>query len=163
MFFRRTSRPAPALSLALSAVRIEFSNSDEESKKILVVDDDPVILKTLSFTLRTNGYQVVTATDGAEAINQVKQERPDLLIVDVFLAADPQGCGALGWDAFQVSRWVRNLNCQAPVIIISGSDQPEYRQQTIAAGARGFLTKPIDSLLLLNAIGSLLSEKKPVS
>jgi DNA-binding response OmpR family regulator len=131
-------------------------------KKILIVDDDPVILKALSLTFQSNGYQVLTATDAGEAISQFNHEQPNLLIVDVFLAIDPTGCGALGWDGFQLARWIHGLNCKAPIIIISGSDEPEYQPRTSSVGGRVFLTKPVGSRILLATVASLLAEKPPV-
>lgn len=160
MIFRRNQQPAPERISLTATPYVYSSKSTKASNKILVVDDDPVILKALSIILEFNGYKVVTATDGSEAIGQMRQEHPDLLIVDVFLAMDAVGCGASGWDGFQLARWVRNLNCKAPVIIISGAKNPEYETQTIAAGAHGFLMKPIDNGLMLSTVASLLSGKK---
>lgn len=160
MFFKRNNE-TPRIRLAATPfINIGASAQVEDSKKILIVDDDPVILKTLSFTLQSSGYQVVTATDAAEAMSQARSERPDLLIVDIFLAADPVGCGALGWDGFQFARWIHG---PAPIIIISGSEKPEYQSQTTAAGAQAFLTKPISNKLLLGTVAELLAAKKPVA
>jgi CheY-like chemotaxis protein len=122
------------------------------------VDDDLVVLKSLSFILKASGYQVVTATDGGGAIGQVRDERPDMLLVDVCLPIDTAIAGTAGWDGFQIARWVRHLSCKAPAIMMSGSDRPEYREKATAAGARGFLAKPIDNGLLLNSIASAFAE-----
>lgn len=162
MFFRRNNQPAPAKIVLTVPTPVELPGQGEDSKKILIVDDDAVIAKALSLTLRSSGYRVVTATDAAEAMSQVKSEKPDLLIVDVSLAADILGCGALGWDGFQFARWLHGSSCQAPVIIISGADNPEYRPQTTAVGARAFLTKPIDTAALRATVASLLSKQEPV-
>src|SRR5579864_8876209 len=109
MFFRRKEEPA---RLVLSAPVIgplpafPMPRLGERPKKILVIDDDPVILLALSNALKSGGYQVVTAADGGEAISQVRDERPDMLLVDVCLPLDMVGCGALGWDGFQIARWI---------------------------------------------------------
>lgn len=162
MFFRRNNQSVPAKIVLTVPTPADIPNRGEDSKKILIVDDDPVVVKTLSLTLKLGGYRVVTATDAAEAMSQVKSEKPDLLIVDVSLAAEALGCGALGWDGFQFARWLHGSSCQAPVIIISAADNPEYRPQTTAAGARAFLTKPIDAAVLRTTITSLLSKPQPV-
>lgn len=162
MFFRRNKQAGPIRLTATPFVSVGSSDRAEPRKKVLIVDDDPVIVKTLMLTLQSAGYEVATATDGGEAIGQVQHGHPDLMIVDVFLAADPVGCGALGWDGFQVARWIGGLNSKAPIVIISGSNDPDYETQTMAAGARAFLTKPIDNILLLSTIESLLAAKKPV-
>lgn len=163
MFFRRNSNAALAKIVLTVPTPAELPCPSEDSKKILIVDDDPVIVKALSLALRSSGYQIVTATDAAEAMSQVKSEKPDLLIVDVFLAADPVGCGALGWDGFQLARWLHDWSCRAPLIIISGTDGPEYRSRTTAAGARAFLTKPIDTSTLRATVASLISKNQTLS
>jgi two-component system KDP operon response regulator KdpE len=159
MFFRRKKEPVPRLVLGAPKL-INALGTGERPKKILIVDDDPVILKGLSLTLKSKGYEVVTATDGGEAINQVREEQPDMLLVDVSLPIDMVGCGALGWDGFQIARWVRHLSCKAPAIMMSVTNKPEYREQAIAAGARGFLPKPISNEFLLASIDLVFSEKR---
>jgi len=162
MFFRQDKQPAQRIVLTVPEPAIELTGPSKESKKILIVDDDAVIVKAFSLTLRSNGYRVVTATDAAEAISQVNSEKPDLLIVDVSLAADPIGCGASGWDGFQFAHWLHASSCRAPVIIMSGSDEPEYEARTSAAGARVFLNKSTSRETLLATIDLLISEKQPV-
>lgn len=134
----------------------------EAGKKVLIIDDDPVILKRLSVALRSRGYQVTTATDGSEALAQARQQKPDLLIVDVVLGLDPIGCGATGWDGFQIARWIRGSSCVAPIIMISGADKPEYRSEAVAVGAGSFLSKPINTGELLATVASLVSGQEPV-
>ncbi len=160
MFFNRTQPPSTRISFSVPEI-VTHPESGEATKKVLIVDDDPVILKVLSLILRSNGYQVLTAADAGEALSKVSHERPDLLIVDVFLAIDSIGCGALGWDGFQLARWIRGSVSQAPVIIISGANEPEYRTQLTSVGARAFLTKPIDKRVLLATVASLIPEEQP--
>lgn len=149
--------------IRLSGRSIQRPGPAQAPKKILIVDDDPVILKTLSQTLESRGYRVVTATDGGEAISQMREERPDMLLVDVCLPPDMAGCGALGWDGFQIARWVRNLSCKAPAIMISGTDKPEYRQEASAVGAHGFFTKPINNEMLLAVMAATLATGRPAA
>lgn len=160
MFFRRKEERIRLANPAVAVGPIATSELGGRPKKILIIDDDPVILKTLSLTLQSHGYQVVTAEDGAGAISQIRDEQPDMLLVDVCLPPDIAGCGALGWDGFQIAGWVRNLSCKAPTIVISGADKPEYRQKATAVGAKAFLTKPIDNNLLLASIISTLSNPR---
>lgn len=154
MFFKRKYQPATTFA-PVSASSVDFLNPREGSKKILIVDDDAVIVKTLSITLKSAGYQVVTAADGGEAIIQMREEHPDLVIVDVYIAADPTG-----WDGFQVARWVHSVNRKAPVVVISGTNDPQFEAQTLAVGAQGFLTKPLDKVVLLIMVASLISKKE---
>jgi CheY-like chemotaxis protein len=68
-------------------------------KKILVVDDDPVFTKAISFRLKAEGFEVITALDGGEAVSAMRRHKPDLLVVDIFFPPDVAhgGGGCLGW------------------------------------------------------------------
>jgi len=130
-------------------------------KKILVVDDDPITVKTLSLTLNAKGYEVLSATDGSEAISIIREQNPDMMLVDVGLPPDLGGARLS--DGFQVTWWLQRANPRKiPAIIISGSDKPAYKQQAAAIGADGFMSKPLNKELLLNAIESALANPTPV-
>lgn len=156
LFFKKKAPPPPVL------VNIPPSNPEPTEppddgrprKKIMVVDDDPVVLKALSFTLRSRGYKVVTASDGPQAIGLMRDEEPDMMLVDVSF---PNEMGA-GWDGFQIAGWIRQINGKVPTIVMSGADKPEYKKQAAAVGAQAFMTKPINNELLLGAIASALEK-----
>jgi len=130
-------------------------------KKILVIDDDPITVKTLSLTLNAKGYKVLSAADGSEAIGVIRDEDPDMMLVDVSLK--PNIGAGLG-DGFQVTQWLqRSGSRKIPAFIISGSDKPAYQRQAVAVGADGFMAKPINKELLLNSIESALAHQVPVA
>jgi two-component system KDP operon response regulator KdpE len=122
-------------------------------KKILLVDDDAVVLKILAFSLKSRGYEVLTATDGSAAIGLMRDENPDLLLIDVGLAPDVD----LHWDGFQVVDWIRRINGNLPMIMISGSENPEFAQRAADAGAQAFFAKPIEIDHLFASIASALA------
>ena len=134
--------------------------ASSSGKKILVVDDDMVILHTLTTVLRSNGYQVFTATDGSQAATMVRTKIPDLVLLDLFFPIDVAFAGGGLRDGFLIIKWLRHLpeGKDVPVIMISGSDPEEFRLQALAAGAVGFFHKPIDHGELLAAIREALSE-----
>ena len=153
LFFKKKAPEPPVLvDVAPEPKPVEPSDNGQPRKKILVVDDDPVVLKTLSFTLRSKGYQVVTATDGSQAIGLMRDEEPDMMLVDVCFPTD---VGA-SWDGFQIAQWIRQMNHGLPTIMISGSNKAEYQKKAAAVGAQAFMTKPIDNEVLLGAIASAL-------
>ncbi|HLX69040.1 MAG TPA: response regulator, partial [Verrucomicrobiae bacterium] len=88
MFFRRKEECARLVLSAPDVGPLVTPRAGERPKKILVIDDDPVILLALSNALKSGGYQVVTAEDGGEAISRVRDEQPDMLLVDVCLPID---------------------------------------------------------------------------
>jgi CheY-like chemotaxis protein len=125
-------------------------------KKILIVDDDAVTVKTLSLTLNAKGYKVLIAGDGAQAISMVREENPDMMLVDVGLPPDLGGARLC--DGFQVTRWLQRTNARKiPAIIISGSDKPAYKREAAAIGADGFMAKPLNKEVLLDNIESALA------
>ncbi len=127
------------------------------AKKILVVDDDEVILKTLSITLSSNGYYVYLASDGPEAVRVVSRERPDLILLDLVFPVDAANVGGALQDGFFIMQWLRRMGEaeDIPIIIISGDNTTKERQKALDAGAVAFFTKPIDHVALLAAIANL--------
>ncbi|MGD0743842.1 MAG: response regulator [Verrucomicrobiota bacterium] len=124
-------------------------------KKILVVDDNEIILKTVSLKLQGAGYQVFTALDGAEAVAAARKESPDLILLDIGFPADVDG---VPWDGFRVMEWIHRLDAarKIPIIVITGSEDPKYKERAASSGAVAFFRKPIDHDDLLKAIRSVL-------
>ena len=129
-------------------------------KKILVVDDDQIILKTLSIALISNGYQVFTAADGPGAVSVVTRERPDLILLDLRFPPDAANVGGALQDGFFIIEWLRRMGAAGdiPIIIISGDKSVKNKKNALATGAVGFFTKPIDRIALLAAIRATLGE-----
>jgi CheY-like chemotaxis protein len=129
-------------------------------KKILVVDDDPIVLKTLSMLLVSNGYQVFTATDGPGAVSIVTRERPDLILLDLLFPPDAANIGGALQDGFFIIEWLRRMGKAGdiPIIIISGDKSAKDRKNALATGAVEFFPKPIDRIALLATIRATLGE-----
>jgi two-component system KDP operon response regulator KdpE len=132
----------------------------QPGKKILVVDDDPIILKTLTIALRCKGYQVLTAIDGPGAVNMVSRERPDLILLDINFPPDAANIGGALQDGFFIIEWLRRMGegGDIPIIIISGDKSAKYRRRAQAAKVVGFFPKPIDHVALVAAIRTTLGE-----
>jgi CheY-like chemotaxis protein len=153
MFNRQKEPLAPPPLPAAVIPPVELPNTSYPRKKILLVDDDAVILKILSFSLKSRGYDVVTAADGSAAIALMRDEAPDMLVIDVGLAPDVD----LHWDGFQVADWIRRINGKVPTIMISGTDKLEFAERAAAAGAQAFFAKPIDVDHLFASIATVLA------
>ncbi|HTU50052.1 MAG TPA: response regulator [Acidobacteriaceae bacterium] len=113
--------------------------------KILVVDDDPDLVRALRLRLRANNYEVTTASDGYSAIAQAQKERPALIILDLGL---PVG------DGFVVLDRLQNIDALSgvPVIVLSARDPQANEERALKAGASAFFQKPADNDELLNVI-----------
>ena len=130
-----------------------------QSKKILVADDNKIILKAVKQVLESNGYQVVTAADGASVVNIVDREIPDLILLDILFPPDAMDVG-MHWDGFAIMRWLRNMSeaKTVPIIIISGTEPGKYEALSLAAGAQAFLHKPLDMGELIATVRGVLGE-----
>jgi two-component system KDP operon response regulator KdpE len=113
--------------------------------KILVVDDDPDLLRALRLRLRANNYEVSTASDGYAAIASAQKERPSLIILDLGL---PVGDGFVVLDRLQSSDALSGI----PVIVLSARDPQMNEERALKAGAAAFFQKPADNDELLNVI-----------
>jgi putative two-component system response regulator len=122
------------------------------SAKILVVDDEPSIVDVLTRFLSREGYSVITAANGREALERVRQSPPDLILLDVTM---PE------LDGFSVCQRLKEDKRTAliPITMLTGLDDREHRTRGIEAGADDFLTKPFEQSILRARIRSQLRLK----
>ena len=130
------------------------------AKKILIVDDDAVIIKTTSAKLKSRGYQVAAAMDAAEAVSAIRQDKPDLILLDISF---PPDVGSVDWDGFKIMAWLQRMDeaKDIPIIVITGGDPAKYKDRSLATGAVAFFHKPIQHDELLTVIAKILSDAQP--
>ncbi|MBP9901044.1 MAG: response regulator transcription factor [Verrucomicrobiota bacterium] len=118
---------------------------------ILVVDDDPVFLKATAMKLENNGFEVITAKDGSEAIQAARRKKPNLLVLDVNFPPDVASGGSVPWDGFRIMSWLRRFDDfkLTPVVMASMGDPIEYTRQAIRSGATAFFHKQMNPNQLL--------------
>ena len=149
--------PGPALPIAAT-----MSASPElmSRRRILIVDDSPIILKTLSMKLKSSGYDVLTAADGGAAISTARKEKPDLILLDISFPPDVGHGGGVPWDGFLIMDWLHRMEeaKSIPIIIITGSDPSKYKDRSMAAGAVGYFKKPLNNDELLACIRETLGQ-----
>jgi len=126
-------------------------------KKILVVDDNEIVIKTISLKLQGAGYQVLTAMDGSAAVAAARRESPDLILLDLSF---PPDVGGVAWDGFRIMEWFHRLDAmkRIPIIVITGSDDPSAKQRATNTGAVAFFQKPLEHDYLLRVIRATLGE-----
>jgi two-component system, OmpR family, KDP operon response regulator KdpE len=129
-------------------------------KKILVVDDDLVVLKAMSMKLTANGYDVVTAEDGAAAMTAVRRGHPALILLDVGFPPDVAHGGGTGWNGLQIMSWMRRFDVgkTVPVIVMTASESAKLKDQALAEGAVAFFQKPVNNDELLTTIRETLAK-----
>lgn len=121
--------------------------------KILLCEDNDDIRKMLAMRLEVVGYTVLQARDGEEGLGIIKQQQPELVIMDLMM---PKMTG------FEVCRMVKfdEMYKDIPIIVLSALDQQRDREKALEAGADAYFIKPFDLELLLNKVSSLISENK---
>ena len=119
--------------------------------RILVVEDDEIVLDVLQEILKSRGHEVATAADGQEAIDLIQAERFDLIITDIVM---PLKTGV------DVLKKARDIDPRYPVIVITGNASEETIEKLIRVGAYEFIVKPFDNDRLLIAVTKLLAIKK---
>src|SRR5215471_17419265 len=132
-----------------------------ETRRILVVDDSKVILKTTSAMLKAAGYEVLTAEDGGSAIRQARQLQPHLILLDLNFPPDVGHGGGVPWDGLLILSWLRRTDGmeKVPVMVITGGDLEKYKDRWGEAGVRDIFLKPIDHEALLAAIRWALDQE----
>jgi CheY-like chemotaxis protein len=116
-------------------------------KRILITDDDKNITTALARRLEANGFEVMLARDGLEALDLLDKTKPDLLLLDIWMSAG---------NGFFVSEKVRKLGLDIPIVFLTASKLPGLRSAAKAAGAVGFIEKPYDPAHLIKTINKAL-------
>ncbi len=124
----------------------------EKKNKILVVDDTKHVVVLLKHYCQKAGYLVSEAFNGPDALEKLKEDKPDIILLDVMMP---------GMDGFTVAEHIRNDENTKfiPIIMVTALSELEDRVKALSLGVDDFLTKPVDELLLITKIRSLLKAK----
>lgn len=114
--------------------------------RILIIDDDPGMTGLVHHLLSAQGYEVLTASNGEDGLQQIQEHTPDLVILDLMLPAQD------GWD---VCKTIRTFS-DVPILIMSALNGALYIASALDAGADDYLVKPVPNNMLLARINRLL-------
>ena len=118
-------------------------------RKVLVVDDDPVVGKSFDRVLSSKGYAVITASNAQEALNKLDTEKYDLLFTDIKMP---------GMSGLDMAEQLRQRQPWLPVVIVTGYGSPENEARAEAAGVSSFLRKPLSPEMIEGSAQKTLSE-----
>ena len=127
--------------------------AEAAAKKILVVDDEPDVTSLLTLMLKSQGYNVLVAGDGQEALEKARRDPPDLILLDIMLPR---------LDGYKVARMLKfdeNFS-HIPIIMLTAKIQERDRQMGLEMGANEYVTKPFDTAALLLKIKEILAKQK---
>jgi CheY-like chemotaxis protein len=127
-------------------------------RRILVVDDNAVVLKAFEIKLRRSGFNVFTASDAATVASVADEAKAELILLDINF---PPSHTAIEWNGFTVIQWLRRFPelASIPVILMSGTDSTKHEEKALAAGAAAFFPKPVDYPKLLATMLKCLGDK----
>jgi CheY-like chemotaxis protein len=118
-------------------------------KKILVVDDEPNVIRTLTFVLKKEGYDVSSATNGEEAIARVRESKPSLMFLDVMM---PKKNGYQVCQELKSDPSLKDIH----IIMLSAKGQDADKEEALNLGADEFMTKPFSPLGIIGRVKELL-------
>ncbi len=126
--------------------------SEQAAPRILVADDDPVIVRLLEVNFRLEGYDVETASHGEETIQKALEAGPELILLDVMMP---------GLDGWEVCRRLKQDRATAgiPVVFLSARAQDEDRKRGLDLGVAEYVTKPFDPGELVALVARLIAER----
>ena len=120
--------------------------------KVLVVDDEPTILELFKEYLVDRGLEVITAAGGAEALECLQQDKPDVVLLDMRMP---------DMDGIETLKRIRAVSVRIPVLMVSASDDLTAAREAIALGAFDYTLKPVDWDYLGRALDKMLSDVAP--
>ena len=122
-----------------------------EKKKILVVDDEVDIVKTIQFSLELEGYKVLVSYDGEDALTQARKENPDLILLDIMLPK---------LDGYKVCRLLKfdEQYKHIPILMMTAKTQEKDKLMGKETGADEYITKPFDMEELMEKVKSYLNK-----
>jgi len=120
------------------------------SAKIFIIEDESDLVQTLVMMLKSAGYQTACATDGISAVHRVREEKPDLIILDICLP----GC-----DGFEVFQQLRQdpATERIPIVFLTARSNVEDRQKARHLGAAGYIVKPFQWTSLVKLVQEVLA------
>ena len=120
---------------------------------VLIVDDHADSREIHAFALQSAGMRWTDAVSGQDAITQAHNERPDLILMDLMMPRLD------GWEAIRQLR-ADDVTRSIPFVIVTADDSPEVRSRAVAAGAAGFLLKPVTPEALVGEVTRVLGNRR---
>ena len=144
------ARPAMIQDIAISnkwvsCLKPQIMSCSFDMKKILIADDDQDLTETVSLFLQSHQYETLIAHEGIDVFEAARDQKPDLILLDWNM---PFGKGSAVLEMLGEKDVLKAI----PVIVLSGSDEPEMKQTALKLGARAVIRKPYDNIVLLDAI-----------
>ena len=123
-----------------------------QKNKILIIDDDPVIVKLVTVVLKARNYDVVTASNGDDGLITAKSDNPNLILLDISM---PTISGYEVCQKLKTDKYTQKI----PIIMLTSEDDTEAVEIAYGAGANDYIVKPLNLLILIKNMDQLLANK----
>ena len=123
--------------------------SESHRAKVLVIEDDPMVLELVTTRLELSGYRTYQARNGSEGLRRLADIRPDAVVLDINMPV---------MDGFEVLRLMQQhrVGAPPPTLVLTARNRPEDVKAAISLGARDFISKPFNDAQLIARVGRLL-------
>ena len=138
-----------AVPFSLRFLSIKVINKKMKSKRILIADDEPYILRSLSFVLKREGFTVEVARDGEETLKKVEEFKPKILFLDIMMPKK---------DGYQICKYLKNNHNTKDIYIImfTAMGQVTDKKKGIESGADDYITKPFSPKEIISKVKNIL-------
>ena len=120
---------------------------EQTKKRVLAVDDSEPVRKLVSLVLKSAGYEVITASDGAEALEKFQKDYYDLIVTDMNMPV---------MHGLELIRSIRQTNEEVPILALTSESEAEIRRRGSEAGANGWVVKPFKPVQFVDLVGQVI-------
>ena len=157
------SPPSPAEKTACAAADEPVDAalaSIGANRKLVIVDDNAVVLKAFQFKLKGCGFEVATATNAAEGLAAVRKEKPAAIVLDLNFAPG-ENFSSLNWNGLHILQWLKRYKDVAdiPIIILTADEPGKSKDLVLAAGAAAYFQKPVVLKTFVTELVKLIGNK----
>ncbi|HWY78462.1 MAG TPA: response regulator [Verrucomicrobiae bacterium] len=126
------------------------------NRKVLVVDDNVVVLKAFEAKFKASGFEVILARDTMSAVTEARKRKPDLIVLDINFPPD-NSLISLQWNGLNVLQWLKRFEelSPIPVVVVSGDDAEKSEKKALAAGGSAYFQKPLNFTAFAEALRRL--------
>jgi CheY-like chemotaxis protein len=127
------------------------------NRKVLVVDDNVVILKAFEAMFKASGFEVILVRDTMSAVTEARKRKPDLIVLDINFPPD-NSMISLQWSGLNVLQWLKRFEelSAIPVVVVSVDDSAKSEKKALAAGGSAYFQKPLNFKSFAETLGRLL-------
>ena len=131
----------------------DLNRKRDQRRLVMIVDDSVTVRKVTTRLLERHGFDVITAKDGVDAIEQLESVKPDLMLLDIEMPR---------MDGFEVTNLVRHheIHSELPIIMITSRTGEKHRERAFSLGVTNYMGKPFQEAELLENIEALLTDKQ---